>query len=75
MIWKNLTPLQKSIISLLSDHEFKTASDIAWELKKNQMHIGTSLKSLMKKGIVNDYHSDYSNVKYYLYQETQNVNI
>lgn len=65
-----MTKLQTSIIELLSKKEVEhlTASEIAWELKTNQMHIGNSIKSLVKKGLVHGYtpYSHGGNPKYFL---------
>lgn len=51
-----MTELQKQIIELLSkDLDHFSCDDIAWKLKKHKMHIGNSVKSLVKKGILESY--------------------
>jgi predicted transcriptional regulator len=66
---KSLTPLQIQIIELLKkDNDFMTCDDIAWELKKHKMHIGNSVKALVKLKILDSYRSQgdkYSNIKYF----------
>lgn len=62
-----MTELQKLIIELLTkDDDHFTCDDIAWKLKKHKMHIGNSIKSLVKKGIVEGYKPcEESNPKYF----------
>lgn len=52
----NMTELQKQIIVILAtDYTHLTCDDIAWELKKHKMNIGNSVKSLVKKGMLESY--------------------
>lgn len=63
-----MTELQKEIVELLNnDDSHYTCGDIAFYLKRNKMHIGNSVKSLVEKGTL-DYYSpdDESNTKYYV---------
>lgn len=49
-----MSELQNRIIELLSkDLSHFTCDDIAWELKIHKMHVGNSIKSLVKKVIPN----------------------
>lgn len=51
-----MTELQKRIIELLTkDLDHFTCDEIAWELKVHKMHVGNSIKYLVKKGIVEGY--------------------
>jgi predicted transcriptional regulator len=65
-----LTDLQTQIIELLKkDNDFMSCDDIAWELKKHKMHIGNSVKGLVKKGILGMHRSrihEFSNTTYYV---------
>ena len=67
---KNLSTLQIQIIELLKkDNDFMTCDDIAWELKKHKIHIGNSVKALVKRGILDSYRSQwdkYGNIKYFV---------
>lgn len=60
-----MTELQNKIIELLiKDGGYMTCDDIAWELKKHKMHIGSSVKSLVKKKILDSWYSETNNPKY-----------
>ena len=51
-----MTELQKRIIEILTkDLDHFTCDEIAFKLKVHKMHIGNSIKSLVKKGIVEGY--------------------
>jgi predicted transcriptional regulator len=46
-----MSELQEEILNLIAQ-DYKTCSDIAFELKHNQMHIGNSIKSLLNKKLI-----------------------
>lgn len=61
------TELQKQIIDVLKDYEHLTCDEIAWRLQKHKIHIGNSVKALVKKNLLNYYRPyDGGNFKYYL---------
>lgn len=71
-----MTDLQKEIVELLTKNKgtlelekVLTCDEIAFELKRNKMHIGNSVKSLVKKGILRKYKScEESNPKYFYFE-------
>lgn len=56
----HFTDLQLKILSCIKE-DFKSCSDIAWELKKHHLHIGKSIKSLLDKDLVHRSSIDYNN--------------
>lgn len=57
------TPLQIEILTLVKD-EYMTCDDIAFELKRHRMHIGNSVKALVKKGELRAWYNYPDNPKY-----------
>jgi len=64
-----MSELQTKIIDLFKskDETYLTCRDITWELKKNPMHIGKSLKTLTLMGKIKDCYTEYpsDNITYY----------
>lgn len=59
-----LTDYQTKVLKSISD-ESKTCDDIAWDIKSHKMHVGRAMKTLIREKLVEVYHTDYSNPRYY----------
>lgn len=57
------TTLQKEILALLNN-DYMTCDDIAFELNRHRMHIGNSVKSLVKRGKLRPWYNYPDNPKY-----------
>jgi len=63
-IYFNMTALQEKIIKTLLEQPM-SCSDIAWKLKMNQIHIGVSIKSLIKMDLVSGQYKNGQNPVYF----------
>jgi len=59
-----MTPLQEKIINILIDQPM-SCSDVAWKLKMNKIHVGLSIKSLLKQDFVYGYYKSNQNPIYF----------
>lgn len=65
-----ITKFQNIILRAIKN-EYKSCSDIAFEIKKNKIHVGNSVKALLDKKIIDVWYNYPENPKYIFHNETQ----